>query len=388
MQTFKCFMSILKKNKGSILLYVGIFSVLIVILGNSTKETKTQMYKDEEIEFTVIDRDKSSLSSAITEYLSEKNKFVKEDDDKAKLQQEMYYRNIYYALIIPEGFEAAVKEGREDVKLSNYKVQDSSRGYYMDLKVNGYMKTLNSYLAGGLSIDEAIEKTGDTMKNTTDIKMKQDENKVTYSGDYYYYRVLPYVLMALIISAIGPVYIAFGKKGIRQRIASSSLTLKSQNLQFILGASVVSVVILLLFNIIPLVLYGSDMTPVKLLLYFGNTLCFILIAVGMTMMFGNIAPSDAVLASMINVVALGTSFLGGVFVPLEVFGKNMRIVAKFMPTYWYIYAVDAIVEVKELTFDATRNMLEGMGIQLLYAVAFMCIASVVVRRRRVNGADN
>ena len=74
--------------------------------------------------------------------------------------------------------------------------------------------------------------------------------------------------------------------------------------------------------------------------------------------------------------------------PLEVFGKNMRIVAKFMPTYWYIYAVDAIVEVKELTFDATRNMLEGMGIQLLYAVAFMCIASVVVRRRRVNGADN
>lgn len=388
MQTFKCFMSILKKNKGSILLYVGIFSVLIVILGNSTKETKTQMYKDEEIEFTVIDRDKSSLSSAITEYLSEKNKFVKEDDDKAKLQQEMYYRNIYYALIIPEGFEAAVKEGREDVKLSNYKVQDSSMGYYMDLKVNGYMKTLNSYLAGGLSIDEAIEKTGDTMKNTTDIKMKQDENKVTYSGDYYYYRVLPYVLMALIISAIGPVYIAFGKKGIRQRIASSSLTLKSQNLQFILGASVVSVVILLLFNIIPLVLYGSDMTPVKLLLYFGNTLCFILIAVGMTMMFGNIAPSDAVLASMINVVALGTSFLGGVFVPLEVFGKNMRIVAKFMPTYWYIYAVDAIVEVKELTFDATRNMLEGMGIQLLYAVAFMCIASVVVRRRRVNGADN
>lgn len=388
MQTFKCFMSILKKNKGSILLYVGIFSVLIVILGNSTKETKTQMYKDEEIEFTVIDRDKSSLSSAITEYLSEKNKFVKEDDDKAKLQQEMYYRNIYYALIIPEGFEAAVKEGREDVKLSNYKVQDSSMGYYMDLKVNGYMKTLNSYLAGGLSIDEAIEKTGDTMKNTTDIKMKQDENKVTYSGDYYYYRVLPYVLMALIISAIGPVYIAFGKKGIRQRIASSSLTLKSQNLQFILGASVVSVVILFLFNIIPLVLYGSDMTPVKLLLYFGNTLCFILIAVGMTMMFGNIAPSDAVLASMINVVALGTSFLGGVFVPLEVFGKNMRIVAKFMPTYWYIYAVDAIVEVKELTFDATRNMLEGMGIQLLYAVAFMCIASVVVRRRRVNGADN
>ena len=260
------------------------------------------MYKDEEIEFTVIDRDKSSLSSAITEYLSEKNKFVKEDDDKAKLQQEMYYRNIYYALIIPEGFEAAVKEGREDVKLSNYKVQDSSMGYYMDLKVNGYMKTLNSYLAGGLSIDEAIEKTGDTMKNTTDIKMKQDENKVTYSGDYYYYRVLPYVLMALIISAIGPVYIAFGKKGIRQRIASSSLTLKSQNLQFILGASVVSVVILLLFNIIPLVLYGSDMTPVKLLLYFGNTLCFILIAVGMTMMFGNIAPSDAVLASMINVL--------------------------------------------------------------------------------------
>ncbi len=389
MQTFKCFMLILKKNKGSLLLYLGIFSVLLIIMSSSNKNTKTQMYKDEKIEFTVIDRDNSRLSSAITKYLSENNKFVKEEDDKTKLQQEMYYRNIYYALIIPEGFEDAIKSGDEsgNIKLTNYKVKDSSMGYYMDLKVNAYMKTLKGYMAGGCNIEEAIKNTGNTMDKSITVKMKKEDNKVTYSDDYYYYRVLPYILMALIISAIGPVYIAFGRDGIRQRISASSLTLKSQNLQFVLGASAVSFVMLVMFNILPLILYGSDMTVIKLILYVANTLCFILIAVAITIMFGNIASSDAILASMINVVALGTSFLGGVFVPVEIFGKNMRMVAKFMPTYWYIYAVDDIVKVKEFTFEALGKILQGMGMQLMFALAFMSIAAAIVRRRRYNGAD-
>lgn len=242
-------------------------------------------------------------------------------------------------------------------------------------------------MAGGCNIEEAIKNTGNTMDNSITVKMKKEDNKVTYSDDYYYYRVLPYILMALIISAIGPVYIAFGRDGIRQRISASSLTLKSQNLQFIFGASAVSFVILMMFNILPLILYGSDMTVIKLILYVANTLCFILIAVAITIMFGSIASSDAILASMINVVALGTSFLGGVFVPVEIFGKNMRMVAKFMPTYWYIYAVDDIVKVKELTFEALRKILQGMGMQLMFALAFMSIAAVIVRRRRYNGAD-
>ena len=65
----------------------------------------------------------------------------------------------------------------------------------------------------------------------------------------------------------------------------------------------------------------------------------------------------------------------------------MRMVAKFMPTYWYIYAVDDIVKVKEFTFEALGKILQGMGMQLMFALAFMSIAAAIVRRRRYNGAD-
>lgn len=385
MQTYRCFMSIIKKNKGTLILYFVIFGVLLLILTNSNQSTSSQMYKDEQIPFTVINRDNSELGKSITKMLSKNNKFVNLEDDISVLQQQMFYRKIYYALIIPEGYEEAVKSG-EDMTLLNYKVKDSSMGYYLDLKVSNYIKTIKSYMASGLSLEDAVSKSDKTVEKTIDVNVKKQKNVVSYSGDFYYYMVIPYIFMALIISAIGPVYIAFGKKGIRNRIASSSLTIKSQNLQFVLGAATVSGLILVIFNVLAYILYHEHITPEKMLLYFLNTLCFIMISIGLTILIGNIATSDAILASMVNVVALGTSFLGGVFVPIEVFGSTMKNVAKYMPTYWYISGVNDIVKVDTLTGDIVKKIFASMGVQLLYAVAFMCVAAAIIRRKRINGA--
>ena len=37
-----------------------------------------------------------------------------------------------------------------------------------------------------------------------------------------------------------------------------------------------------------------------------------------------------------NVIALGMSFLSGVFVPIEFLGDGIIKVAHFLPAYWYI----------------------------------------------------
>ena len=155
MQTFKLFMLLLRRNLPSLLVYIWIFVLIAVITTNSAKESGEQLYQDSDIPFTVLNRDDSRLGEALREYLSARNTYVEEPDDLTVLQNEMFYREIYYVLIIPEGYEAAVLAG-EDIELENYKVQDSAMGYYLDMQVEGYLSALRAYLAAGAEPEEAM----------------------------------------------------------------------------------------------------------------------------------------------------------------------------------------------------------------------------------------
>lgn len=381
MQTFKCFFSILKKNIPSVLIYVGIFVTLIIILSNVNASQTDSTYKDEKIPFTVINRDESELGDTIKNYLAKKNEFVKEKDDKATLQNAMFNREIYYILIIPEGFEAAIKNG-DTMKLENMKVKDSAMGYYLDMEVDSYMKMLTSYMTSGCDLDQAAGLTETTLDKSADVSIVQKQKTKSHGKYFYYYQILPYITMAILMSAVGPVFIAFNKSEVKRRISCSALTVKSQNMQFSMGTLILSMVIWIIFNVLALILYPGQMSQNEILLSVGNTFCFGTISLGLTFLAGSIAKNDAVLGGMVNVVALGTSFLGGIFVPIEVFGKSMKAVAKFMPTYWYIKAHDAIMGIGELNSESLKPIFTGYIIQLIFAAAILSIALLYTKRQR------
>ena len=76
-----------------------------------------------------------------------------------------------------------------------------------------------------------------------------------------------------------------------------------------------------------------------------------------------------------NVVSLSLSFLGGVFVPLEVMGENVKAVSRFLPTYWYSTAVNAITDGKGFA-----DIAGYMGIELLFGIACLAVGIVFARR--------
>lgn len=44
--------------------------------------------------------------------------------------------------------------------------------------------------------------------------------------------------------------------------------------------------------------------------------------------------------AIVNTVSLGSSFLCGVFVQQELLGETVPSIARFLPAYWYVKAVD------------------------------------------------
>ena len=148
MHTYKTFLKIALKNAPSVMMYFIIFMVICIMSSSQSEKSAEEMYEDSKIRFAVLNRDESDLGETIKDFLTEKNNYVELEDEEEAIRLALYYRSVYYIVVVPEGFENAIKNG-EDMELMNYKVSDSSQGYYMDMQVESYMQTIKSYVAAG-----------------------------------------------------------------------------------------------------------------------------------------------------------------------------------------------------------------------------------------------
>ena len=393
MQTYKTFLRIALKNSPSIITYFIVFMVISIISSSQGQENAKEMYKDEEIRFTVFNRDNSELGEAVKEYLSQKNEYVEVNDDEESIRLALYYRDIYYAVVIPEGFQETIASGK-DMEFMNYKVSDTAIGYYMDMDMESYIQTLKSYIASGASMDEAIEKTAKTLGESVKVSLVDntgDDGIKTnpMTGDlsekpahYYFYQYIPYIFLAVVISGLGPIIITFGNKDIKKRINVSAQTFKSYCIQMFLGVVTFGVIVMALFNVLSLVLYGSSIPFAAMMYYLVITLCFLMVCLGIAFLGGFMFSKTATMGAFANVVSLGFSFLGGVFVPLELLGDTMKNIARFTPSYWYIQANNAIIGVKKLSDIDMGEFAKDCGVQLLFALAFFFVGLAVLRHKR------
>lgn len=395
MQTYKAFLKIALKNYPSVVIYLVIFMIIAIMSTSQGKETAEEMYKDEEINFTVFNRDDSALGDAIQDFLSQKNNFVAIEDEEESIRVALYYRDIYYAVIIPEGFEEAIVAG-EDMELMNYKVTNTSVGYYMDMYLENYIHTLKSYIAAGYDMGDAIAKTAETLRDSVEVELVPDVTDEGIDGNpiasstvsddkpsyYYFYQYVPYVFLGIIITGMGPILITFGKKDVKMRINVSSQTFKSHGLQMFLGIVTFGLVVLTIFNGLSLVLHRGMISLPAMVCYLVLTLCFLMVCLGITYAAGFLFSNADVLGSFANVVSLGFSFLGGIFVPLEMLGSTIKNVARFMPTYWYVQANDVIVGIEKFSDLNVEEFVKYCGILVMYALAFFCIGLAVLRYKR------
>ena len=394
MQTYKAFLKIAKKTCPSAMLYFVIFMVICIMSASQGEQNEAEIYKDTQINFTVFNRDDSELGEAVKEYLSEKNNYVELLDEEEAIRLGLYYRSVYYILIIPEGFEEAIANGG-DMEYQNYKVTDSAQGYYMEMEVESYMQTLKSYIAAGYDVEEAIEKTKVTLLDDIEVELISDIEGKEVEGNpistgastekpsvYYFYQYVPYVFLAIVITALGPIIITFGKKDVKMRINVSAQTFKSYSIQLFLGVVTFGLLLLAMFNILAMILYGSSISLAALVYYLILTFCFLLVCLGITYFGGFLFSSAGAMGSFGNVMSLGMSFLGGIFVPIEFLGDTMKNIARFTPTYWYIQANNDIIGIENFSDININEFAKNCGVQLLFAAAFFCIGLAVLKHKR------
>lgn len=383
MQIFLAFFKTLKKRSVSIIIYFVIFLVLALMMSGNGKKQTEAAYKDTKVDIAVLDRDQSVLSKSLYDYLADTQNIVTIKDDKETISDELFFRNIEYVLIIKKGFEEGIKSGNYEAVVENVKVPQSIAGKLLDGKIRQYLSELSTYVAAGYSMEEAAGNTKKISEITADIKLEKVEgSNEEKSSAYYFYLFIPYVLTGMLMSGMGGILILFRKRDLNWRIKCSSISELRKNSILLSACGVLSLVCWGLFVLLSLVLYHKDLMTGKGALFILNSLVFLLVAMSLIYMVSFLVKSLSALNMASNVISLGLSFLGGIFVPLEYMSKSVVRFSRLLPTYWYVMTGKAIDSFTS-TAKEYHIVLRNLGIELLFAVAFFVIAIYLSKSRTI-----
>lgn len=388
MQVFKAFFITLRKQLFSVLIYFIIFLVLSLLLsGNGKKQTET-VYNDSKVKVAVLDRDNTVLSKSLYDYMDRTQKLVTIKDDEDSITDELFYRNVEYVLIIKEGFEEKIKSGSYEDAVENIKVPDSISGKLLDDKIDQYLSALSAYTAGGFTARESALKALDTAGITAKVTLLKVEGKETEkSSAFYFYTYIPYVLICMLISGLGSILMTFRKRDLNWRIKCSALSETERNAALISASLLFGFACWAVFILLSLVIYKEDITGVKGGLFILNSLVFLFIAMSLTYLISFLVKTSSALNMASNIIGLGLSFLGGIFVPLEYMSGSVLRFSKLLPTYWYVKTNQTID-----TFNSGREqyavIFRNLGIELVFAVIIFGAAIWLSRSRSLAAAGN
>ncbi|MDD6327256.1 MAG: ABC transporter permease [Lachnospiraceae bacterium] len=369
MQVYNTLMKIVKKQLGSCAIFFGIFIFLLTMFSNTGGEQRHE-YESYSCMLAIIDKDHSDASKRLSDFLAKTNTLVDIEDDEAQIQTQLYYEKVDYVLYIENGYATTGE-------LKNIKRPGSNTGSYMDDQIKAYQNSMNILTEVGYSEKEAYELTCDAASDEGLVTMM---NKVTSNRPsiFYFFMYIPYVLIMMLFTGLTPILVAYHRKEVNDRVNVSSMPVRKRNFQLVLATFTISFGFWVLFMVLGFVYNGSKMVKGMHPYCILNSFVFAVIAMSMVCVAGNFRLDSQKISMISNIVGLGMCFLGGVFVPMEIFGDGLIAVSRFLPTHWYVRANDLIFEEASVS-----EIMQCIGVECLFAVAFLAVALLVSKRRRL-----
>ena len=386
MQAFNQYLKILKKNLGGVIIYLMIFMAITSLFSSFGSDTANDSFSMKKLNIAVLDRDNSQLSEGFKEYMGSIHHIVDMEDNVESLQDNLYYRNVSYTLIIPKGYGEKLSQGNLNQLVENIKVPNSFEGIFADQQIDQYLKTISSYLKVGYEPAKALTLTKGSLAKSTEVTMIDTGATTTESQTdkmFFFFQYLAFVLICVTIVGLGPILLTFSKPDLKKRIDVSALSLQAKNRQLIFFSFFFTVAIWLIFMILAYELYGTKIFSTAGLLCMLNSFIFALISLSITYLLSLLLKTSGSLSIVSNVIGLGMSFMCGVFVPQSIMSEKVLSASRILPGYWYMNAHNKLVDYNGSS-SQVKTIFADFGILLGFAVVILAVSLVVSKVKRDN----
>lgn len=393
MNVFKTYVKLLPSYLSSIMMYGGIFIVLLIMTVNNYQSGLNggaEDYLNFHTLTCVTDKDMSEESRALIKFIEDSPNITVVEVEEDKIQDSLYYRKIEYALKIDKGFGEALRNGITDGLLSAERIEESASAMFMETQLTSYLDGVRMYMKGGFDSVTASNEAANRLGEGIEVVAYQRENG--WSGEnkevYFFFRFMPYILMMVILQALIPTFASFMNDDLRSRTLCSPINPVAYSVQVMAGAFLVCIGILTAMLAVGAAISGgsifNSMLPYSVLQIFVFMLFSLALAVLLGILCSDSKKKAALAASMVsNVLGLGMSFLCGVFVSQSLLGEDILNIGKLFPAYWYVRANNMLYGAEGAVFNSGEIMI-CIGVQTLFAAAVFAVALAVsgVRKGR------
>lgn len=379
MTVFKTFWKILNKNKVIVIIY----TVMLLIFGVSNMQTseKSMNFVASKPDVVIVNYDEEKgITKDFIKYITDNSNIVEIETDEEKINDALFYRDANYVIYIPENYNKDFMEGK------NPQIEIKSTGDYQasleEMLVSRYIKVANIYQKSIDNEYELIAKINEALSKQakTEITSKLDTN--TISKATFYYNFASYSILSCLLLIISLILSSFNEERTRKRIVVSSTNYKKHNRILLLSNCCYSLILWLFYVIISFIILRDIMTTATGVVYIINFLVLTICATTIAFFIGNLVSNKGTINGIVNVVALGSSFLCGAFVPMEWLPDSVLKIAHTLPTYYYISTNEALKTLEKFNFASLKPLIVNMVIMLGFAIVFIILANVVSRRKR------
>mgnify|MGYP002424084728 CR=1 FL=1 len=371
MTVFKAFLSILKKNRMVVFLYV----VILVFFGTFNFKTESQTFNFEATKpkVFIINEDKGLLSQDLEQYLKERCTFVSLDEQK--VDDALFYRDIHYFIRIPASFEK--EEGLVFVK-SNGNYEASLAKMYLERYLNLY----TIYKAYPLSNEEIIKKIHTSLDSevSIDVLTKLDTNGLNNAASFY--NMANYTFLAGCVFVICLIISSFKTEKINKRTLVSSMNYKKFNRLLLLSNGLFAVFLWGVYLLLSFLLVGEIMFTIYGLLYILNSFIFMILSLALAVLLSTLVRNKEAINGIVNVIALGSSFLCGAFVPMDFLPESVVKFSHILPSYYYIKNNELIKSLEVIDFSHMKPILINVSLLICFILLFVVVNNVVSKRKQ------
>lgn len=379
MTVFKTFWKIVNKYKGTIILY----TVMLISFGgiNLASNDTTTTFTSTLPNIAIVNNDqKSVLTNNLISYLSENSKVVDIENDEEKINDALFYRDVSYVVYIPKNYTNDVLKGMNPT--INIKSTNDYTSSLEEMMLTDYLNLQNTYLK--LTTDQAklTNYINDTLKDKSEVVLTSKVDTKSFSKVSRYFNFASYSILAVVIFIITLVLTSFKEKTVNKRIVVSSMNYKKHNGLILKSSLLYALIVWVLFSLLAIILLGKSLLNIRGLLLSLNTLIFTLQALTFALLISSLVNNKDAIGGVVNVVALGSAFLCGAFIPSMYLPEKVVSISHIFPAYYYNNSNDLVTSLEVINLTTLKPFITNIMMMLVFMLVFIVLNNFVIKNKR------
>ncbi len=379
MTVFKTFWKIVNKYKGTIILY----TVMLISFGgiNLASNDTTTTFTSTLPNIAIVNNDqKSVLTNNLISYLSENSKVVDIENDEEKINDALFYRDVSYVVYIPKNYTNDVLKGMNptiDIKSTNDYTSSLE-----EMMLTDYLNLQNTYLKLTTDQTKLTNYINDTLKDKSKVVLTSKVDTKSLSKVSRYFNFASYSILAVVIFIITLVLTSFKDKTVNKRIVVSSMNYKKHNGLILKSSLLYALIVWALFSLLAIILLGKSVLNTRGLLLSLNTLVFTLQALTFALLISSLVNNKDAIGGIVNVVALGSAFLCGAFIPSIYLPEKVVSISHIFPAYYYNNSNDLVTSLEVINLTTLKPFITNIMMMLVFMLVFILLNNFVIKNKR------